>query len=52
MFIWVWVDAADNLWMVADNSIGPEGAKALGEGLKENKTLTSLDLWSRSSFRG
>ena len=43
---------ADNVWMVADNQIGPEGAKALGEGLKENKTLTSLNLGGTSSFRG
>ena len=51
----VWIDAADNLWMVAPcsgNSIGPEGAKALGEGLKENKTLTQLFLESMSPFRG
>ena len=47
----VCMDAADNLWMVADNQIGPEGAKALGEGLKENKTLMSLNLNSTSSFR-
>ena len=26
------------------NGIGDEGAKALGEGLKENKTLTQLNL--------
>ena len=52
MFACVWLDAADNLWMIADNQIGPEGAKALGEGLKENKTLTFLRLWRTSSFRG
>ena len=33
------------------NSIGPEGAKALGEGLKENKTLMQLNLSCTSSFR-
>ena len=52
MFAWVWLDAADNLWMVAGNQIGPEGAKALGEGLKENKTLTELNIGGTSSFRG
>ena len=34
------------------NKIGDEGAKALGKGLKENKTLTQLNLESTSSFRG
>ena len=43
------MDAADNLYI--DNEIGDEGAKALGEGLKENKTLTSLNLQCASSFR-
>ena len=38
--------------MVEDNQIGPEGAKALGEGLKENKTLTELNIRCTSSFRG
>jgi hypothetical protein len=36
--------------MIAGNYIGPEGAIALGEGLKENKTLTYLDISSTSSF--
>ena len=55
MFAWVWLDAADNLWMVAPysgNRIGLGGAKALGEGLKENKTLIYLGISSTSSFRG
>ena len=34
-----WVDG-----LPLDNNIGPEGAKALGEALKANTTLTSLDL--------
>ena len=49
------MDAADHLWMVAlcsENKIGPEGAKGLGEGLKENKTLAQLNLSGTSSFRG
>ena len=46
------IDGANSMCMGAENRIGPEGAKALGEGLKENKTLTSLNLWSTSSFRG
>ena len=53
MFAWVWMDAVDNLWMVALGcSIGDEGAKAMGEGLKENKTLTELNIGGTSSFRG
>ena len=55
MFAWVRLDAADNLWMVvpsSGNEIGDEGAKALGECLKENKALTSLKLPCRSSFNG
>jgi len=51
MFAWAWLDAADNLRMVADNQIGPEGARALGEGLKENKALKKLNLKGTSSFR-
>ena len=39
-------------WLHKDNGIGDEGAKALGEGLKENKTLTNLDISRTSSFRG
>ena len=31
---------------MAENGIGDEGAKALGEMLAINTTLTSLDLWS------
>ena len=38
--------------MVADNQIALEGAKALGESLKENKALTQLTLWSTSSVHG
>ena len=55
MFAWVWMDAADTLWMVtpcSGNEIGPEGAKALGEGLKVNEALTHLNLEGTSSFRG
>ena len=51
IFAWVWKDSAYNLWMVTDNQIGPEGAKALGEGLKENKTLNELNIGGASSFR-
>jgi len=29
---------------MADNNIGDDGARAITEALKENKTLTSLDL--------
>ena len=29
-----------------DNKIGYEGAKAIGEALKTNTTLTEIDLWS------
>ena len=51
MFEWVLFDTADNLWMVhIGNKIGDKGAKALAEGLKENKTLTYLDISSTSSF--
>ena len=39
-------------WLHEDNGISDEGAKALGEGLKENKTLTQLYLFGTSSFRG
>ena len=46
------MDVADNLSTVAVNMIGSEGAKALGEGLKENKTLTELNIGGTSSFRG
>ena len=52
MFAWVCMNAADNLWMVVANWIRSEGGKALGEGLKENKTLTQLNLYGTSSFRG
>ena len=40
---------ADNLWII-ENSIGPEGGKALAEALKVNAMLMSLDLCSMSSF--
>ena len=41
---------ATNPWMDGlplANDIGPEGAKALGEALKTNTTLSSLDLSSK-----
>ena len=47
------MDAADiRGWLHIVNTIGDEGAKALGDGLKENKTLTLLNLESTSSFYG
>ena len=49
MFAWVLIMCG---WLHIGNEIGDEGAKALGEGLKENKTLTSLNLYGTSSFRG
>src|SRR5579864_783746 len=49
MFAWVLIMCG---WLHTGNSIGDEGAKALGEGLKENKTLLYLYLQSTSSFRG
>ena len=36
---------------MTDNGIGDKGAKALGEMLKVNKTLTTLDLWSKEERR-
>ena len=34
------------LWLIvcADNKIGAEGAKAIGEALKTNETVTDVDL--------
>ena len=47
-----YLDAADNLWMVIiGNGIGDEGAKALSDSLKENKTLKVLDIRGTSLFR-
>ena len=34
----------DCVWMCSGNGVGHEGARALGEALKSNNTLTSLDL--------
>ena len=34
------------------NYLGPEGAKALAEALKENMTLTELNIGCTCSFRG
>ena len=46
MFTWVCLDAADKLWMVAYvASIGDTGALPLAASLKENKTLTRLNLF-------
>ena len=42
------VFSRDNLCPYSDNSIGVDGARALGECLKENKTLTQLNLESTS----
>ena len=49
MFAWMPIMCR---WLHTESEIGDEGAKALGEGLKENKTLTALCLQSTSSFRG
>ena len=39
-------------WLHKGNEIRYEGAMAMGESLKENKTLAQLDLQGTSSFRG
>ena len=37
---------------IADNTIGAEGAAAVAEALKQNSTLSSLDLSSKWVWRG
>ena len=49
MFAWVLIMCR---LLHIENRIGNVGAKALGESLKKNNMLTSLNLSCMSSFRG
>src|SRR4051812_39818235 len=48
VFACMWQDQANIFY--SGNGIGSEGAQALAESLKQNTTLTQLNLWSMSEL--